>query len=804
MKRVFVFGIGTAAAIIIIFCTAGTADAAVFTLSPGTASVAEGNTLAVVVQVDAQGTALNAAESTITFPASLLQVESIDRTGIFSFWAVEPTYSNVNGTISFSGGLPTPGYSGSAGTIITVTFRGTGIGTASIVTSQSRILANDGQGTDLLVAEATIGNIIITEPVVNLPDAPAVSSGTHADENTWYRDANPSFTWTTPDGATGFSFALDDQAGTIPDTIADTTSGGHAFSAIGDGIWYFHVRAENADGWGETAHFRIQIDITPPDTFVLEFLDGTRVTSPSIRVRFVATDALSGVDYYEFSTGEAGLIRLGVGETDPFTYSGFTSGAHSIIVRAYDRAGNSREASGSFTFVRPNPPVIVIEKEDQPDSIIVDTINQILPKPVRDVTDQVSRVVKQLQQNSQVVRIVEEIITPVVSTTAAVTAVGVASTITALQLSNVVYLFLRLGYLWFVPVAVGKRRKPWGVVFDSTTNQPVRRTIIRIFSKEFNKLKETQITDAEGRFGFLIERGQYFVTAAHAGYTFPSKLLRSASATPYENIYLGETIAVKEPDQQSLAINVPIDPDQRDISVRRVTWLRVMNVIGNVFERLSLPLLIVGTLASWIALIVQPTTNNYLFLMVYGLLVILKYLVAHHYERSWGAVTDAATGQPVGLAVVRIYDMKTSNVVGTRVSNGEGLFQALVAPGKYYLVVVKSGYESFQSKPIVVTREKGIIELKVKLRKKPAPGEQAAHRTTTIELEQMGATDQAFTPPPLQDVEQGLEPEISEKPQSAAEASASPFAPPELHTVEKKKDSFAKKKPPETDSGVPE
>lgn len=782
--------IGGAFFFIIIACalSGSTASAATLDLQPASGTIQVDDMLTVRLMVNTEGVAINAAESTITFPTSMLQVDSVNQTGIFSFWAVNPTYSNTHGTINFSGGLSNPGYAGTNGTIITIQFRVIGLGTATIATVDSRVLANDGSGTDVLDnAAATVGTFTVTEREAVLPDALTVTSPTHPDSNRWYANADPIFTWNQPDGVTGYSYQFDDQSNAIPDTVIDTTDTSRSFTGIGDGIWYFHIRARNADGWGPTTHFQTQIDTTGPEPFILSFPGGTRLNNQTVRVSFSTIDPLSGLAYYEVQIGNGDRVRVEIGNTEPYTQTGVSYGVQTVTVYAVDRAGNETSARQTITVVRPNPPVLVVDDQDRPDTIILNTINEILPKPVRDIGDQVGKVVKNLQQNKDVVRVIEEIITPVISTTAIVTATGVATTVTALQLGNVAYLFLRLGYLWFVPVAVGKRRKPWGIVFDSTTNQPLKRSIVRLFSREFNKLKETQITDVEGRFGFLVEQGKFFVTVERQGYTFPSQLLRSASVTPFEQIYLGDTIDVKDSTAQTLAINVPIDPDQRDVPRGRILWLRLLNNIGTWLERISIPLLVIGTLASWATLIVQPETNNYLFLMVYGLLIIMKYLVSHHYEKSWGTVLDAETNEPIELGVVRIYNVRSGTVTGTRVTNASGLFQALVAPGKYYIVVVKSGYQAFQSKPIVVTKERGVIRMTVKLQKKAALGEQQPESSGSVELQAMGSDRSVFTPPPQHPVDGGA----AETTTSAQPTSDSPFAPPTLHEVQKQEDSFA-------------
>ena len=71
-------------------------------------------------------------------------------------------------------------------------------------------------------------------------------------------------------------------------------------------------------------------------------------------------------------------------------------------------------------------------------------------------------------------------------------------------------LFRRLGYQ--------KPPKNWGIVFDKKNRKPLGRAITRIYDKKYNKLLETRVTDARGRYSFLVNNNIYFVTAERMGY----------------------------------------------------------------------------------------------------------------------------------------------------------------------------------------------------------------------------------------------------------------------------------------------
>lgn len=159
------------------FSTSAHAYAASLSLSSATTNVSIGDTVRVRVSVNAGGTAINTAEATLQFPTNILSVTNVDKSSsIFSIWPDEPSYSNQSGTVSFSGGLPSPGYSGSGGVVVMVTFRAKASGSATLSLSGASVRANDGLGTNVLsgaggmtiqVAEAKIVAPVTPQPKPN-------------------------------------------------------------------------------------------------------------------------------------------------------------------------------------------------------------------------------------------------------------------------------------------------------------------------------------------------------------------------------------------------------------------------------------------------------------------------------------------------------------------------------------------------------------------------------------------------------------------------------------------------------------
>jgi len=122
------------------------------------------------VNVDTN-TEINAAEGSIYFPVDKLEVISLSKKeSIFSLWAVEPSYSNIEGTIWFGGVLPTPGFKGSEGKILTITFKPIKEGKADIKFKEGLVLANDGNGTDILKEIKSASFILIGPAASDLND----------------------------------------------------------------------------------------------------------------------------------------------------------------------------------------------------------------------------------------------------------------------------------------------------------------------------------------------------------------------------------------------------------------------------------------------------------------------------------------------------------------------------------------------------------------------------------------------------------------------------------------------------------
>ncbi len=149
-------------------------NAATLSILPASSVHAVGDIITVKVVVNTEGESINNAESVISFPPSLLQVVSIDKnSSIFPLWVVTPSYSNDTGRFSFNGGIPSVGFIGSNGTIISINFKAIKEGAVSIPFLAGAVRKNDGLGTDILTSKK-LGTIQINTAPKPKYEAPKV------------------------------------------------------------------------------------------------------------------------------------------------------------------------------------------------------------------------------------------------------------------------------------------------------------------------------------------------------------------------------------------------------------------------------------------------------------------------------------------------------------------------------------------------------------------------------------------------------------------------------------------------------
>lgn len=110
-----------------------------------------GNNFTATIKIDSLAESVNAVKGILTFNKDKLEIINVSKIGsILNLWVDEPSFSNIDGTLKFQGGVPNPGFIGNGGTVLHIIFKAKGAGITSLVWKEGEVLASDGKGTNIL------------------------------------------------------------------------------------------------------------------------------------------------------------------------------------------------------------------------------------------------------------------------------------------------------------------------------------------------------------------------------------------------------------------------------------------------------------------------------------------------------------------------------------------------------------------------------------------------------------------------------------------------------------------------------
>lgn len=359
--RIFVTVLVVALFCGLVFNTAKAQSASLF-FNPATGRHVVGDTFSVEVRLNTGGVAINAAEGTVLFEQSKMRVISVSKAGsIFNLWTTEPKFDNANGTVDFGGGLPDPGYTGNSGLIITIYFKAIGAttekGYSDTVLVSGAVLANDGQGTNILatlgkntqyISSAETGALPTAtpqQPIVAATIQPHLKSSTHPDQNKWYAVKTATIQWDVPPEAKEVRLALSRQATELPHVRYLTPISEKILPDLEDGVWYLNAQFVTARGISPISSFKLQIDTVAPRDFQIKRVD-TNDENARPELLFTTTDDLSGIDHYEMKIGTGewfNIEKLPDGQS--YRLPELKAGTYTVSVKAVDGAGNSTSAT---------------------------------------------------------------------------------------------------------------------------------------------------------------------------------------------------------------------------------------------------------------------------------------------------------------------------------------------------------------------------------------------------------------------------------------------------------------------------
>lgn len=326
--------------------------------------------------------------------------------------------------------------------------------------------------------------------------------------------------------------------------------------------------------------------------------------------------------------------------------------------------------------------------------------------PLSAVTQQAVQAMTILQQNPGVIS-VSRYATPVVAVAAAATVGIVLASLNGLPF---------LQYLFTAPLLLYKRRrrKQWGVVYDSLRKIPVDLAIVRLLDGQSMRVLKSQVTDNQGRYLFIVKPGNYRLQVSKDGFTYPTSILAGLKRDgDYLDLYHGEPISVVEADAV-IAANIPLDP--ADEGVKTPAKIRLERLVRRFMYVLSLT----GLIVAFMVALLHPTIWTVVVAVIQTLSFIFFVRMAIPARpTSWGIVYDQKTHRPLLNAIVRIFDPTYNKLLETQLTDSRGRYAFLVGPSDYYTTYEKDGYIKLEVRPIdrTDTKEASYVSIDVGLNK---------------------------------------------------------------------------------------
>lgn len=274
-------------------------------------------------------------------------------------------------------------------------------------------------------------------------------------------------------------------------------------------------------------------------------------------------------------------------------------------------------------------------------------------------------------------------------------------------------LVLRLIYGILYPFGWSKRRRKWGVIYDSVSKAPIVGAIVHLYKiiDGRSMLLETTITSKDGEFAFMPGLGKYLIKVAKGGFVFPSVLVKGrGSDGEYINQYHGEEFDVI--DDQEVMVSIAMDR----ISYRANLWFYFDRYLGVAWKTLGWCLLVAGAVFSMRVWLSTSSWFDALVMAIYIGLLIWSSFNGVQAHRKTSRVIDSASGKRVPSASIAVYEATSGQLFQRRVSDPRGRFVLRLPAGHYRLVVTAVDMVAEDTEVALDVVGGGIVESKVVLR----------------------------------------------------------------------------------------
>lgn len=244
-----------------------------------------------------------------------------------------------------------------------------------------------------------------------------------------------------------------------------------------------------------------------------------------------------------------------------------------------------------------------------------------------------------------------------------------------------------------------KRRKYWGLVFDTKDLKPIPFVVINMYDSTTKKFVSSGVSDMQGRYGLIADAGNYFLEIKNSDYVFDPTLI-DTDAYHNQVFNIGQT--------KNIAFNIPmknVSTNEKSLGYKlKVLVLRIRDLFEVLYPYIMITMIFID-----IALLIASKDLSYIFLIVLmTVFLFLYFYLGRQYPKQWATCIDSETGKGIKNVFIKLFDVKENSLADTKISDNEGRFQFIVPNGVYQLITSAKGYK------LKSNQEKILIEIKNK------------------------------------------------------------------------------------------
>jgi hypothetical protein len=218
-----------------------------------------------------------------------------------------------------------------------------------------------------------------------------------------------------------------------------------------------------------------------------------------------------------------------------------------------------------------------------------------------------------------------------------------------------IYLY---GLIWLFP---RKKKKTWGLIYDESKRRPIAFAVARLYTSA-GELVSQAVSDLNGRYGFVVDPGNYILKVEHSD---------------YQTYEAGFNFLSEQKLAQDIGLTAKSAAQGFKFEWRR--WLGLANLFIALF----------GFFLSLAALLISFNAINLAIIIFYILQILIIILTGR--KKTWGVLKDI-NGNSVSGVFVRLLDPVEGRQLDVHMTDEKGRFEFIMDKGEYLVTADNKSY----------------------------------------------------------------------------------------------------------------